>query len=87
MKSSLLSSRLATCGTGLARVVLMVTASACESHMPGGSCEMVAISPSKPKFRSRTIRTFLPMFLSRIWRTVGLTSADIRCSYTELTFS
>ena len=77
MKSSLRSSLSATCGRGLARVVLIMTASASESHSPGGSCEMVTTVPSKPKFRSIMTLTFLPVCLSRICSTVGLMPEDI----------
>jgi hypothetical protein len=69
--SSLLSSRLATCGIGEAMLVLKTIASASDSQMPEGCCVTATKVPSKPYDGSRTTLIFLPTFRSSMWKIEG----------------
>lgn len=48
-----------------------ITASASESHIPGGSRVMAVRVPSKPYAGSRITRISLPTFLSSMWNIEG----------------
>ena len=75
-KSSLLSSRLATCGIGEAMLVLNTIASASDSQMPEGCCVTATNVPSKPYDGSRTTLIFLPTFRSSMWKIEGGSSCS-----------